>query len=121
MIGDLFGQTAQVFRPQKNPDGFGDQRDRWSTTPDATYPCRLQEAGKALSGNSEDTVNRDVSSGRRKLFLAAGAVLSEHDRVMVAGESYEVVTVYPVPSPRTASHHVEAILSTASGAVASRG
>ena len=115
MLSTLLGQTCQVFRPTKASDGFGDPRDKWSATPDATYPCRLQHAGGRSA--TEDTDGRDVALGQWIIYLPANATLSEHDRLSVDGKTFEVTGVYPVPHPRTGQHHIRATLHTFGGVV----
>ncbi|HYF71338.1 MAG TPA: head-tail adaptor protein [Nocardioides sp.] len=111
----MLGQTAEIFRPTKAPDGFGDRRKVWPDEPTQTVPCRLQ----LLSG-TEATEGRDLSIGQWRVYLPPNAVISEHDRVHVDGKKFEVVTVYPVHN-RTRLHHYRCDLATYSGEVPASG
>jgi head-tail adaptor len=113
MLADLLNQTADVFRATKTTDRHHNQVDHWPTTPTATYPARLQQ----LVG-SEDSDGRDLSIGQWRLDLPGDVDITEHDRVRVAGRTFEVTAVYPVQSPR-GTHHVMCAVTTYSGGVAS--
>ena len=114
-LARLLGQTAAIFRPVKAPDGFGDRRDQWPTSPAQTVKCRLQQ----VSG-TEVTEGRDLAVGQWRVYLPPTAVISEKDRVRIDGKTFEVVTVYPVHSP-AGLHHYRCELETFSGEVPASG
>lgn len=114
-LARMLGQTAEIFRPTKTADGFGDPRDQWPTTPSQSVKCRLQQ----VSG-TEDTDGRDLAVGQWRVYLPDTAVISEKDRVRVDGKTFEVVTVYPVHQP-SGLHHFRCDLQTFSGEVPADG
>jgi hypothetical protein len=111
----MLGQTAEIFRPAKVEDGFGDRRDQWPTSPAQTVKCRLQ-----LLTGTEVTDGRDLSVGQWRVYLPPTAAITEHDRLRIDGKTFEIVTVYPVHSP-TGLHHYRCDLTTFSGEVPASG
>lgn len=115
-LTSLLGQTAELFRPTTETDGFGDQsRLVYPPTPSQTVKSRLQ-----LSSGFELTDAREVAIGQAKLFLPPDAVVDETTRVRVDGKTFNVTSVYPVHTP-TGLHHFECQVETYSGEVTSRG
>jgi len=113
VLSRLLKQTCRILTPTKTANGFGTATDNWANPGTQERPCRLQ-----LVGGAESDDNRDLSIGQWKLFLPPAAVVSEHDRVEVEDKVLEVVSVYPVHSPR-GLHHYEVALTTFSGGVPS--
>lgn len=111
---NLLGQTCQILRAATATNGFGTKNaaKTWPAT-GPEHPCRLQ-----LASGTEDTDLRNVSIGQWKLFLLPDADVTEKDRVLCDGKTFEVVSVYPVNRPR-GLHHFEVTLETFSGGVPS--
>lgn len=109
----LLGQTGEILTPTKKANGFGTPVDDWTTPAIQALPCRLQHVSGA-----ENNDGRDLSIGQWKVFFPPEAVIDEHRRVRVDGKTFEVVTVYPVHTPR-GLHHFEVELTTFSGGVPS--
>ncbi|ALG06848.1 phage head completion protein [Kibdelosporangium phytohabitans] len=115
MLANLLTQTAEIFRPTTTQDRHQNQQDVWPTIPTSTKPCRLQQVV-----GLEDSDGRDLSISQWKLYLPADAAITEKDRVRVGADVFEVTAVYPVPSPRLgATHHLQCMVTTYSGGVAS--
>lgn len=112
---NLLGQTGQLLKPVPATSGFGTKAGAktWPET-GPQYPCRLQ-----LDGGTESTDLKNVAIERGKLFLPPEVSASEKDRwKMSDGRVFEVVSVYPVHSPR-GLHHLELRVETFSGGVPS--
>ena len=113
MLSRMLQQPCRILTPTKVANGFGTPKDSWATPGTQELLCRLQ-----LAAGSENLDGRDLSLTQWKLFLPPDAVISPHDRVAVDEKVLEVVSVYPVFTPR-GLHHFEVMLATFSGGVPS--
>lgn len=117
-VVNLFGQSMDIFQPRQVTDGFGDQRNSWSDTPDETVPCRLQAAMTATSHGTRDHDERDVAGTRWKVYFAVPTTgITTYCRVRIDGKTFELGSLYPVAHPRRGIDHYVAQLSTVNNTV----
>lgn len=117
-FANLMGQTAEIFHPQSQVDGFGDTRHVWSDTPDETVACRLQAIMTATTHGTKDHDERDLSGSRWKIYFTAPSTgISTHDRIKVDEKLFEISSLYPVQHPRRGLDHYVAQLNTTNDTV----
>lgn len=112
MLSDLLDQTAELFQPVKVTDSFRSQTYQWPATPTLTFKCRLQ-----LMSKTNDAPRIGTPRQWQMYATAVGAAASTvNDRIRIAGQMYDIVSVYPVHTPRGLDH-VEIVLVAYAGEV----
>lgn len=99
----LLNASGTVTRATASYTSTGEQVSAWAEV--GTVRCRLNRQGYANTGNF--AMQGIVEIPTHKLFLEYEADVLVDDRVTVAGESYEVLEVFP---PGGTTHHKEAYL-----------
>jgi len=103
---DLLINTCTINKmSQAAPlDGYGNPTVTW--TPVAGVPCRW-----STPRNREVKVGAEVVLADLQLFLGADTDITEQDRVVLDGATYEVLSASDRQNG-TANHHVECFLRT---------
>lgn len=98
-IGHLLNQTVEIQRNQRTSDGAGGFADLYVTmvmVPSRRRPATVREASVA------GQVRADISD---VFYFEAGTSMAVQDRLVLDGESWEVVGVkHP-----SADHHLEVL------------
>jgi hypothetical protein len=107
----LLNLTLELYQPVRVTDAYRSQKYVWPTTPTATFPCRLQRMSPTLDSPAKGTLRQ------WQVYLPADAsVASDDDRVTIDGRWFDVVSVYPVHTPR-GLHHIEMVVKNYDGEV----
>lgn len=115
MLEMLLDQTLDLFQPVRTVDRYQSQVYIWPVNPAASYRCRLQLMSKTTDDPEKGTPRQ------WQVYLPASAALATvNDRVRIDGLWYEVVSVYPVHTPR-GLHHIEMVIVAYSGTVPNDG
>lgn len=112
MLSQLLDQTLLLYQPVRTVDSYRSQVYSWSVSPVLTAPCRLQLM--------DSTVDAPRDGTPREWQVYAGpelGVATIHDRVSIGGLLFDVVSVYPVHTPR-GLHHIEMVVVAYQGEVA---
>lgn len=106
----LLNATAAIYTPTHTYNSVGEDTRTWALS--ATVSARLDKSSYAGStaAYAEQGI---VDLPTHKLFLEASVTVSPGDRVVVDGQTYEVVEVM---TPGGVSHHKEAFLKWLSAA-----
>lgn len=112
-LTQLLNQRAELFQPVKTRDRLRTQTYQWPQTPVAAFPARLQLLDTTVDAPREGTPRR------WQLYLTADASITTiNDRFRIDGRWFDVVTVYPVQSPRLpGTHHIQAVVVEFDGEV----
>jgi len=86
-------------------DNYGNPTKTWADHL-VDEPCRW-----STPSNREVKVGAEVVLADLQLFLGADTDITEQDRVVLGGETYEVLSAYDRQNG-TANHHVECMMRT---------
>lgn len=104
MLINLLDQTAELFQPVRVEDSYRSQTYQWPAIPILTFPCRLQLHDKRIDAPARGTPRR------WQLYAPVSAsVCTVNDRIRIDGRMYDIVSVYPVHTPRGLDH-IEIVL-----------
>lgn len=109
MLPSLLDQTLELWQPVKTADRYHSQVYTWPGALALSTRCRLQLMSKTNDNPLKGTPRQWQVYASRAL-----AVATVNDRVRIAGDWFEVVSVYPVHTPR-GIHHVEMVVVAYSG------
>lgn len=99
MLINLLDQTAELFQPVRIQDSYRSQTYQWPSTPALTFPCRLQ-----LKDTDTNAPIKGTPRQWQMYTPASGAVCTVNDRIRISGQMYDIVSVYPVHTPRGLDH-----------------
>ena|ERR1700755_2399287 len=109
MLPALLDQTLELWQPVRVTDRYNSQKYTWPGALAVTTRCRMQ-----LMSRTNDDPPRGTPRQWQVYAGAALAVATVNDRILVDGNWFEIVSVYPVHTPR-GLHHMEIVVVAYSG------
>lgn len=111
MLKRLLDQTLELWQPVRTVDRYGSQKYIWQGSMVLSSRCRLQLLSTTTDNPQKGTpLQWQVYAGPEL------AVATVNDRVKIDANWFEVVTVYPVHTPR-GLHHIQMVVVAYSGEV----
>ena len=102
--------TCTIQRVSQVADGAGGSTDTWSTLA-SNVACRIMKA--TIAAQTSEQVAADILRGKALYYVTipAGQDVTNKDRIVSGGRTFEVVQVAPGVSAETARHFVCAEIS----------
>jgi len=85
--------------------GYGNQAPDWANATSTSYPAAVGPLSSV-----EDVVDQQQTTTRLRLILPASADVAAADRIVWAGQTYEIDGEVIAVKRRGRTHHLEAVL-----------